>query len=129
MLVEAVQVADPRKVFPVQSCDCGARLPRDESNPRRYQCLELPEVVEPELHEIQLFSSVCPRCGKVHVPALPPGTSTSAFGPRVHALVALLTGTYRLTKRKAQVQLLDLYLLDISLGSISACEAEVSLAV
>jgi transposase len=128
-LVDADQVPDLRKVFPVQSCDCGARLPRGESDPRRYQWLELPEVVEPELHEVQLFSSVCPRCGKVHVPVLPPGTPTGAFGPRVHALVALLTGTYRLSKRKAQALLQDMYRLDISLGSISACEAEVSLAV
>ena len=128
-MVDADQVPDLRKVFPASTCDCGARLPRDESSPRRYQWVELPEVVEPEIHEVQLFSNVCPRCDKVHTPALPPGTPTGAFGPRVHALVALLTGTYRLSKRKAQALLQDLYRLDISLGSISACEAEVSLAV
>ncbi|HOX44548.1 MAG TPA: hypothetical protein PK668_13190 [Myxococcota bacterium] len=70
-MVDADQVGDLRKVFPVQSCDCGAKLPRDESDPRRYQWLELHEVVEPEFHEVQLFSSVCPRCGKVHVATLP----------------------------------------------------------
>ena len=84
-LVDADQVPDLRKVFPSKTCDCGAKLPRDESDPRRHQWVELPEVVEPIIHEVQLFSSVYPRCGRVHVPSLPPGTPTGAFGPRLHA--------------------------------------------
>jgi transposase len=53
----------------------------------------------------------------------------SAFGPRLVSVVALLTGAYHLSRRKAQRLLEELFDVKISLGSISALEARSSVAI
>jgi hypothetical protein len=49
-----------------------------------------------------------------------------AFGPRLQALVAVLSGAYRLSKRNIQQLLADCFGVELALGSISALESATS---
>src|SRR5690606_17964935 len=51
---------------------------------------------------------------------------TSPFGPRLVALVALLTGVYHISRRQTGRLLEDVLGVRLSLGAISAIEARVS---
>ncbi|MCC7018755.1 MAG: IS66 family transposase, partial [Ardenticatenales bacterium] len=65
----------------------------------RYQVHKIPpqllEVVEYQIHRLR-----CLACGHTTSGKPPPGVTSSRFGPRVHALVALLTGRLLLSKRE-----------------------------
>lgn len=115
--------------------DCGsceqalpARWRKDASEPVRHQVTELPPV-KPMTTEYLLHWQTCPRCGKLTLAKLPDGVPRSAFGPRATALVAILTGCYRMSKRTAVSVMKDLFGVDLSLGSIAACEQTVSATV
>jgi len=60
---------------------------------------------------------------------LPPGVPRSNFGPGLTALVALLTGVYRIGKRGVQQFLQDVFNVAMSLGGVSNCERQVSEAL
>lgn len=49
--------------------------------------------------------------------ALPPGVPRTAFGPRLHAVLGVLTGAYRLSKRQVAQLCSDLPGLTISIGT------------
>ncbi|MCA9645863.1 MAG: IS66 family transposase, partial [Myxococcales bacterium] len=59
----------------------------------------------------------CPR---------PENVGLSSFGPRLTALIALLIGGYRLSRRKTVSLLRDVLGIRISLGAVSHCEERVS---
>jgi len=114
---------------PERCSECGETLTEVDPCPSRHQVLETPEP-RVEVTEWQQHSVLC-GCGKLNRPELPPGVPRGhlAFGPRLQALVALLTGGCRLSKRKVKGLFLDLFGLDISLGSVSNCERAVSEAL
>jgi transposase len=109
--------------------DCGEPLSGEDPNPSLHQVLEIPEP-KVEITEYQQHSLLC-KCGRLNRGELPPGVPRGhvAFGPRLQALVALLSGGCRLSKRKIQGLFLDLFGLEISLGSVSNCERAVSEAL
>jgi transposase len=78
--------------------------------------------VRPTVIEYQLHRLACPGCQTRTCAALPAGVPTGCFGPRLQALLALLTGAYRLGKRPIQRLAQDLWGLSISLGSIAKLE-------
>src|SRR5207247_9675095 len=53
----------------------------------------------------------------------------SPFGPRLMAIIALVTGVYHLSRRRAVGMLSDLLGVQLSLGALSTVEARVSDAV
>jgi transposase len=67
--------------------------------------------------------------GKRHEACLPPGVSSRMTGPRLLALIGVLTGGYRLSRRMTQGLLQDVFGLSISLGAISQGEAVLSAAL
>src|SRR5262249_6389258 len=79
---------------------CGHALHGDDPQPHRHQVLELPPI-GPEVTEYQLHRLHCPRCGHCTRGRLPDGLPTGCQGPRLQSTVGLLTGNYRLSKRKA----------------------------
>jgi transposase len=81
-------------------------------------------IIEYELHRL-----CCPGCGHWTRAKLPAGVGQSSFGPRVHALVAVLVGKFRQGKRGAQGLLALVFDLDVSLGAISKMERRVSAAL
>jgi transposase len=117
-------------LFPDTCLGCARPLPRDADLAAcRYQQLELrdhrPHVTEWRRHEVG-----CPRCGASTRAAFDGALiSTSAFGPCLTAVVAMLTGAYHLSRRKTQQLLLELFGISVSLGTISAMEQRASEAL
>jgi transposase len=60
---------------------------------------------------------------------LPAGVPRGSFGPRLQAVVALLGGAYRLSKRQARALLADLLGLDVSTGMVCKLERQAAEAV
>jgi transposase len=128
---ELVPEADVDVIIPVkpkQCRDCGGALHGEDPAPRRHQVAEIPKI-KPSITEYQLHALCCDRCNTVTTADLPAGVPSGAFGPHAVAIASLLTGFYRLGRRSAVEALGDLFGLQISLGSITACEQIASAVV
>jgi transposase len=78
---------------------CGAALGGTDPEPRRHQVWDIPEI-KPLVTEYQLHRLPCPGCGESTCAPLPAGVPASQGGPRLVALVALLMGCFRQSKRR-----------------------------
>lgn len=108
------------------NCDrCGKALSGEDPNPSRRQVVDVPPV-EPTVTEYRRHTLECPACGAQTTPELPPGVPKGAFGPRLQAVIAICSGVYHLSKRMIEGLMHDLLGVEISLGSVSACEQAVS---
>ncbi len=109
--------------WPEQCAHCGEVLPQDHdlvvAEPVRHQVSELPPV-RVEVTEYQLQRVRCPGCGLETRAALPPGVPPGAFGPRLQAAVAGISGRYRLSRRAVVGILADLVGARVALGSVDA---------
>jgi transposase len=88
---------------------CGTKLSGTDPEPLRHQVWELPEI-KPIVIEYQQHRLGCPRCGVTTCGELPPGVPVGQAGPRLIALVALLMGCFRQSKRRVALfleQVLD----------------------
>ena len=116
--------------YPSHCEECCAPLPETpDPDATRYQVTELP-AFEPHTTEYQRHEVCCGRCNhktraKYDAKAIP----TSAFGPRLMSVIALLTGVFHLSRRKTVDLLADIVGVRISLGAVSAVEERVSTAV
>jgi transposase len=117
--VEEVDEVVPLK--PEQCQGCQAPLSGDDPTPFRHQVIEIPPI-EPVITEYQWHQLRCPVCGETTRVPWPAGVPSGTYGPRVHATVALCTGSYRLAKRTTQQVLADLFGVPMSVGSISQSE-------
>jgi len=127
-LLSPGEVDETVDVKPEQCRRCAASLSGDDPSPQRHQVAEIPKV-EPHVTEYRLHALKCARCGETTRAELPAGVPPGAFDARLQAMVAICTGVYRLSKRTAEDLLRDLFGVDISLGSVSACEEAVSEAL
>jgi len=131
-LLPAEQVDGFEDHYPVQCGGCRRRLPSRERHlvgePARHQVTDVPPV-EPTTLEHRCHHQQCPDCGTVTSAVLPADVPRSWFGPRLTALVAILSGGYRLSKRSIVEIVHDLFGVEMSLGSVTACEQAVSMAV
>ncbi len=100
----------------------------DDPKPKRQQVIDIPPA-KPEVIEYHTHTLSCGKCGARTTPPLPPGVGKSAFGPRIKAMLAMCSGVYRLSRRTVEGLMSDFFNVDISLGSVSACEGTVSDAV
>jgi transposase len=71
---------------------------------------------------------VCPDCGVVTRGEVP-AHARSVFGDRLAALASLLVGKYRLSKRLVKDALSDMLGVELSVGSVSNLEGEMSEAL
>ena len=131
-----------REVLPPEKVDCiqpvyptkcrrceGALVSREQTPaPRRHQVVELPPV-KPHVTEYQQHWGWCEKCECFTQAGLPVGVPKGAFGPRLSALVALLSGQYHLSKRGVQELLGAVLGVELALGSISKQEAQVKEAL
>jgi transposase len=113
---------------PTHCADCGSPLTGSDPSPLRHQVTELPPL-QSMVTEYQLHALRCACCGRVTRAPLPEGAPERAFGPRLQALVAVLSGAYRLSKRNIQQLLADCWGVELALGSISALECATSKAL
>jgi transposase len=129
---KAREMAGPERVddhvehVPVR-CGCGHRFDGSEErvgDPVLRQKWELPEVVA-LVTEHRLHRLLCPACGSA-VLAEGDGISSSPFGPRLEAHIAVMAGVYRLSRRQI-VQLLDeMFGCPISVGGVNATIVRIS---
>ena len=68
--------------------------------------------------EYQMAVRRCAACGRRSRASLPAGMPRRPFGPRLTAVVALLSGQYRLSRREVQQALQDLWQVRVSLGAV-----------
>ena len=128
-LVPEEQVRHIVDVHPEHCPHCGSsKLVPEGSEPLRHQVTDIP-IIEPFTDEWRQHLDSCVDCGKTTRAALPPGVPRSNFGPGLTALVALLTGVYRVGKRGVQQLLLDVFNVVMSLGGVSNCERQVGEAL
>src|SRR5262245_5414815 len=120
-LVPPERVASVTDCKPTECRRCGHALSGEDAEPRRHQMAELPPI-EPEVHEYRLHRLCCPHCNTFTCGALPEGVPRTAFGPRLHAVLGVLTGAYRLSKRQVAQLCSDLLGLTISVGMIAKLE-------
>ena len=128
-LLPVEQVDHVADIFPDACCGCGSPLPATpDIDPRRYQQVDLARsgrhVTEWRRHEV-----VC-RCGASTLAAYDADViPSSPFGPRLTAVVVMLTGAYHLSRRRASQLLRELCQIDVSVGSVSNIEARASAAM
>src|SRR5262245_16228894 len=102
---------------PTQCRRCGHALRGADPRPIRHQVLELP-LIQPEVTEYQLHRLRCPHCGLSTCATLPAGVSAEGQGPRLQAVLALMTGAYRLSKRMAQTFCFDVLGVPVCAGQV-----------
>lgn len=100
-----------RALVPVEDCHevvilkpdlcrrCGQKLKGNDPKPLRHQVWEIPEIM-PLVTEYQLHRLACPCCRETTCGQLPPGVPHGQAGPRLVALVALLMGCFKQSKRR-----------------------------
>jgi transposase len=128
--LDAVDVLIP--CLPERCGGCGAALagaagacdPPDE----RRQVVEVPRVAA-TVTEYRLAARRCGGCGQMTRATVPDGVGPEGFGPHLTAVVAVLTGRYRLSKREAAQCLTDLFGVDLCVGSVCALEQAMSAAL
>src|SRR5262249_22084446 len=112
---------------PRQCRRCGHDLEGEDPQPLRHQVLELPPI-RPEVSEYQLHRLCCPRCGLTTCASLPAGLPTGGQGPRLQAILALMTGAYRMSKRMVQTFCADVLGVPVCAGQVCALEAATAAA-
>ena len=112
-----------------ERCDhCNAQLHGRDPTPHRHQVTHLPPI-EPVTDEYRQHALSCDKCGGTTVGKLPAGVPTGAFGPSVVAVVAVLMGAYRQSKRLVPELLHDLFHLRLSVGAAVGCQQLASAAL
>jgi transposase len=117
-------------LYPPHCENCWKPLPKvADPAAKRYQQTELPPI-EPHTTEWRRHQVTCPCCRfKTRAAYDESQIPSSPFGPRLMAIMALITGVYHLSRRRAVELLSDLLGVQVSLGALSAVEERVSDAV
>jgi len=98
-LIPTEQCQDVVPLKPDACRRCGEPLTGADLQPLRHQVWDIPEI-KPSVTEYQLHRLMCPCCQTSTCAALPTGVPASQGGPRLVALVALLMGCFRQSKRR-----------------------------
>ena len=114
--------------YPEKCVCCGGKLGGEDANPYRHQIVEIPPV-SPIVVEHRLHQLMCQQCGSLTRAELPNEVDPSGYGPRVVAMVALLSGLYRHSQRMVQSAMQDLFKISMSLGTVNSLRQEASNAV
>ncbi len=116
------------ELYPKECESCWAALPQiPDANAARYQVTEVPPI-RPHTTEYRCNAVKC-DCGYTTLAKTEGIVPASPFGPRLTALIGLLTGVYHLSRRRTVALLHDVLGVRISLGAVSAVEARVSAAI
>ena len=131
-LLPAGQVDEIVTVVPEHCRHCQQPFPEPAGRRRgrvwRHQVVELlPLAVR--VTEYQMAVRRCRECGKRSRADLPPGVPRRPFGARLTAVIALLSGRYRLSRREVRQLLQDLWAVRVSLGAVVRQEQAQSAAL
>jgi transposase len=118
-LVPAERVDERTEHHPAECRRCSrdvSDVPPDEQ-PWRHQIAEIPEI-RPTVTEHTLHRVTCPDCNTSTTATLPDAVPKTNFGPNLRALIVLLAGRYRISRRET-VDLCDsVFGLSVSVGSV-----------
>jgi transposase len=131
-LLPVEQVHEVVTVVPKRCRHCGQPFPEPAGRRRgrvwRHQVVDLlPLAVR--VTEYQMGVRRCPACGKRTRGALPAGVPRRPFGARLTAVIALLSGRCRLSRREVRQLLRDLWQVRVSLGAVVLQEQAQSAAL
>jgi transposase len=125
-LLPADQVTRHDRRDPKRCRRCAAWLTSARAlEPLRHQVVEIPEIV-PDVTEYILGRRRCCFCHTVTTAALPQGVPQGMCGPRLSALIVLLTGVYHVSRRSAAAFLEDVLGVKLSLGNVSNVEGKMA---
>lgn len=96
---------------------------------KRVHQIDLPEEIRLVVTEVRLHTCLCPcGCGKILSGVMPADLGNTAVGPRLKAMMALITSRFHLSKSLIREFLLDLFGPDatFSTGCISEAEEEIA---
>ena len=95
-----------------------------------HQVVEIPPVVA-QVTEYVLHEALCPGCGETTMAMLPDGVPTTCVGVRFQAILALLTGRCRISRREAAEVVVALFgpKAKVSIGTVAAMEKRTSEAL
>jgi transposase len=122
------------EVLPQQCQHCGTTLPQAAEERQtvgdvvRRQVVDLPEVIVPMVTEYQYPKLVCPCCQK-GTRAEPRPEHVHDIGVRLTAVTSYLIGLRKMTRRDVAGTMLDLFGVDISVGSVQKAWEETADAV
>jgi transposase len=112
-----------------ESCgQCGTLLLGEDAEPERRQVMDFPRIT-PVVTEYRRHCLRCVACGARTQAAWPATMPEGSFGPRVQATVGYLTGRIGASHREVQEILATLCQTEVSVGSITALEQAVSIAL
>jgi transposase len=117
--------------WPAVCAGCAHPFPgkrHDDDGGERHQVTELPPL-KPVVTEHVLHGQGCLRCGAFTRSDLPMDVPRGAFGVRLQATIAAMSGQYRMSKRNIAALCATLFGIDISVGAISTIEQRVSAAL
>lgn len=124
-LLAADEIDAVKDHYPGECENCWRPLPEvPDGDAMRFQVTELTgkngvEVTEHRFHSVRCSCGHVTSASRAEMP-------TSAFGPRLSATVAMLTGVFHLSRRQVVQLLWDLFGVGISLGSVSNIEGRMS---
>ena len=113
---------------PDSACACGGKVILNAKKYRRHQQYEFP-IVRPIVTEYQIYSGNCNQCDQKQEGTLPNGVSSSMLGPRATAMIANLSGTYRISKKNIVNLYGDIFDFNLSVGMVCKAEKSVSRAI
>jgi len=120
--------ADITEHYPSHGCGCGESLSGFDSEPQRYQIIEIPPLC-PIVVEHRFHALACPICGvrtRAYDAVVVDG---SRYGDRLCALVGLLSGEYRQSHRMVVRLLTEIFEVELSVGSGGRLRQTISEAV
>ena len=127
-MVPSEQVDEVVSEMP-KCCDhCHGPLEARDAEPERHQVFEIPPV-RPHVTEYQLHRGWCRSCRHWTKAKLPAGVGRSAFGTSVVALIGVLMGRCRLSKRAAVDAMNSMFHLSMSTGAVVDCQNRLSEAL
>jgi transposase len=131
-LLPVAQVDEVVVVVPGRCRHCGQPLPEPAGRQRgrvwRHPVVELLPLAL-RVTEYQMVRRRCAQCGKRTRADLPAGVPRRRFGARLTAVVALLSGRYRWSRREVRQLLQDLWEVRLSLGAVVRQEQAQSAAL
>lgn len=127
-LLSVEKVDEVIRCMPASVCLCGGEVTIEREDYVRRQVFDIPSI-SPIVTEYQLVKGSCQDCQENKRGSLPPGAPSGMLGPNALATIGLLTGKFHLSKRDVQELFFDYFSLDISLGTVSNAEQQVSASI
>lgn len=127
-LVPKEKVRNTTDLIPDTCSHCEAALSGEDPNPRVIQTVDLPPI-QPVFDHTRVHTRICSSCHLATSAKVPPELPRNGFGPGVVALIALLMGVFRLSKRSVATFLGEVMNIKISIGAVVKCQNRASQAL